>query len=304
MPESSYHGTLPALTSAEREVAASLKRDVVHLASTIGERNHLRYAELVQAMEFVEGRFSEIGLTPEREGFEAGGQVFANIVVEIQGQRATLPRLVVGAHYDSAQGTPAANDNGSGVAALLAIGRSLKLSPLERSVRLVAFVNEEPPHFRTPAMGSLVHAERCRQRGEALLGMLSLETIGYYSDEEGSQHYPPGLGWLYPSTGNFVAFVGNVRSRELLRRVVGSFRRQVRFPSEGAALPAATPGAGWSDHWAFWQYDYPGIMVTDTAPFRYPHYHRATDTPDKIDHEKTARVTLGLVRVIESLCGR
>ncbi len=133
--------------------------------------------------------------------------------------------------------------------------------------------------------------------------MLSLETLGYYSDEPGSQVYPDGLRLGFPKTANFLGFVANIASRGLLRRVVRSFRAAVNFPSEGAAAPAGIPGVGWSDHWSFWKQGYPALMVTDTAPFRYPYYHTAQDTPDKVDYDRLARVTLGLTAVTRDLAG-
>jgi hypothetical protein len=151
-------------------------------------------------------------------------------------------------------------------------------------------------------MGSWVYARRCRERGENIVGMLSLETIGYYSDASGSQAYPIApIGWLYPDTANFIAFVGNYRSRHLVRSSIRSFRDNAEFPSEGAALPGWIEGVGWSDHWAFWQEGYSALMVTDTALYRYPHYHRVSDTPDKLDYERMARVVEGVQAVIAHL---
>ena len=170
-----------------------------------------------------------------------------------------------------------------------------------RTLRLVFFVNEEPPHFQTEHMGSWVYAKQCRKRNENVVAMLSLETIGYYSDDKGTQKYPRPLSLFYPSRGNFIAFVGNVSSRRLVRQVVGSFRRHARFPSEGGAIPGFVPGVGWSDHWSFWQEGYEAVMVTDTAPFRYPHYHLPSDGPDKLDYERTALLVSGLERVVEDL---
>ena len=189
------------------------------------------------------------------------------------------------------------------MAALLALARRFAKCKPDRTLRFVAFVNEEPPYFQTAKMGSGVYARRCGQRREKIVAMLSLETIGYYSDARGSQKYPPPLGLLYPSTGNFIAFVGNVKSRDLVRRMVGTFRQHEKFPSEGAALPAATPGVGFSDQWSFWQEGYPAAMVTDTAMFRYPYYHEAEDTIDKVDFDRTARVVRGLEKVIGVLAG-
>src|SRR5262245_26049668 len=132
--------------------------------------------------------------------------------------------------------------------------------------------------------------------------MISLETIGYFSDAPHSQSYPaPGLGVFYPSIGNFIGFVGNTHSRALLRRAISTFREQKKLPSEGAALPSFIPGVGWSDQWAFWQHGYPGIMITDTAPFRYPHYHEPTDTPDKLDYDRFTLVVSSTERLVRAL---
>ncbi|MFQ5751643.1 MAG: M28 family peptidase, partial [bacterium] len=191
----------------------------------------------------------------------------------------------------------------TGVAAVLALARTFAGKKLTRTLRFVAFVNEEPPFFKTSQMGSFVYTKACRERGEKVTAMFSLETIGYYTNAAKSQRYPFPIGFFYPSTGNFIAFVGNMSSRELVREVLASFRRQVKFPSEGAALPGIIPGVGWSDHWAFWRMGYLALMVTDMAPFRYPFYHTAQDTPDKIHYEYLTRVVVGLQRVVGKMVG-
>jgi hypothetical protein len=151
-------------------------------------------------------------------------------------------------------------------------------------------------------MGSLVYARACKERGDDVVAMISLETLGYFSDVEGSQSYPlPILEWLYPTRGNFITFVGNFASRALVRDAIATFRTSVAFPSEGAALPDFVPGIGWSDQWSFWALGYPALMVTDTAPFRYPQYHTVHDTADKVDYESLARVVDGLNAVIAEL---
>ena len=150
-------------------------------------------------------------------------------------------------------------------------------------------------------MGSLVYAKQLNQRDEKVVAMLSLETMGYFSEKVGSQKYPFPIGLLYPNQGNFIGFIGNLGSGDLVRKAIASFRRDTQFPSEGASLPSWIPGVGWSDHWSFWQQGYKGIMVTDTAPFRYPYYHTEQDTLDKIDFEKLARVVSGLAKVISAL---
>jgi Zn-dependent M28 family amino/carboxypeptidase len=208
---------------------------------------------------------------------------------------------VIGAHYDSVQGSPGANDNATGVAAMLALARAFKNRSPSRTLRFVAFTNEEPPFFQSSQMGSRIYARRCREGSENVSLMVSLETIGYYSDKPGSQGYPFPFSFFYPSTANFIAFVGNMDNALWVRQLLTTFRRHAQFPSEGGALWEWIPGVAWSDHWSFWKEGYPAVMVTDTAPNRYPYYHTAADTTDKIDFARMARVVSGLQRTIEEL---
>jgi Zn-dependent M28 family amino/carboxypeptidase len=165
----------------------------------------------------------------------------------------------------------------------------------------VLFVNEEPPVFFTDDMGSYVYAKACKDRNENIVAMFTPETIGCYSDEPGSQHYPIPVADFYSDVGNFIAFVGMHESAQLIRRVVGTFRKNCKFPSIGAGLPSIIPMVGASDHWAFWCMGYQSLMVTDTAPFRYKYYHTRQDTPDKIDFPRMARVVDGLHAVTTDL---
>ncbi len=279
-------------------LADALRTDIARLAGEIGERHTRRPRALAAAAAFIEEALAAAGHRVERQEYEVGGVPCANLEVEVAGGPEVI---VVGAHYDTVPGSPGANDNATGVAATLALARAFAGRRPARTLRFVAFVNEEMPYFHTDRMGSFRYARRCRERGERVVGMLSLETIGYYSDEPRSQAYPFPLGLLYPSTGNFVGFVANLRSRAFGRRVASAFRRHARFPCESVATFGGIPGVGWSDHWAFWEAGFPAVMVTDTALFRYPHYHTADDTPDKVDHESLARVVAGLERTVEDL---
>jgi hypothetical protein len=292
--------TAAGLNNAEVALRAELFSDVQALAGDIGERNLNRYPQLVAATDLIEASLARAGLTPRRDSYDLRGRACHNLEVEIRGARPEI--LVVGAHYDSVSGSPGADDNASGVAGLLALARRFAGKSCGQTLRFVAFVNEEPPYFQTEEMGSLVYARRCKAHGDKISAMISLETIGYFSDGPGSQKYPsPGLGFFYPSKGNFIGFVGNLRSRALLRGAVSAFKKERKLPCEGAALPAAIPGIGWSDQWSFWECGYPAIMVTDTAPFRYPHYHSSTDTPDKLDYDRFALVVSGMEKVIAEL---
>jgi len=297
------------LSPDEVVLREELRAKVQELAGEIGERNMWHYAALNAAADFIEDSFSQAGLRTRRDSYETRGQPCHNVEAEIQGDRPEI--IVIGAHYDSVFGSPGANDNGSGAAAVLALAQRFAARETERSrpsrtpnktLRFVAFVNEEPPYFLSGEMGSQVYARRCKERGDKISAMISLETIGYFSDAPHSQTYPsPGLGLLYPKVGNFIGFVSNVKSGALLHRVIALFRQHAKIPSEGASLPAFIPGVSWSDQWSFWQHGYPAIMVTDTAPFRYPYYHSSNDTPDKLDYDRFTLVVSGMEKVIEGL---
>ena len=292
--------TAGRLSADEVALREELRVNVQKLAREIGERNMWHYAQLNAAADFIEGSFSRAGLHLRRDDYEVRGQACHNIEAEIPGAQPEI--ILVGAHYDSVFGSPGANDNGTGVAATLALARRFASAKPKHTLRFVAFVNEEPPYFLSGEMGSTVYARRCKERGDKVSAMISLETIGYFSDAPNSQTYPsPGLGFFYPKVGNFIGFVSNVQSRALLRRIIALFRKHAKIPSEGAALPAFIPGVSWSDQWSFWQNGYEAIMVTDTAPFRYPYYHSSNDTPDKLDYDRFTLVVSGMQNVIEEL---
>jgi Zn-dependent M28 family amino/carboxypeptidase len=202
------------------------------------------------------------------------------------------------------RGSPGANDNGSGVAALLELGRRLKHAGLARTVKLVAFVNEEPPFFYWGEMGSRVYARAARARGDDIRVMFSLEMLGCFDDAPGSQSYPPMLGYFYPNAGNFIGFVSNLRSRRALRDMVEAFKAVSDFPAAWLASPAFVPGVSWSDQVSFWREGYRAVMITDTAFYRYAHYHIATDTPDRLDYARMARVVDGLGKAVRALADR
>lgn len=303
MPGKSYGGSMPPLTQREATLQKVLQQEVEKLSGEIGEHNYSQYQNLVAAVNFLEASLAASGYQVQQQGYQVANQTFYNLEVEIKGTNRSDEIVIIGAHYDSVFGSPGANDNGTGAAAVLELAHAFAGKKTSRTLRFVEFVNEEPPFFWTGNMGSVVYAKRCRDRDEKVVAMLSLETIGYYSNEEGSQEYPFPLNLFYPSTGNFIGFIGNLASGNLVREAIASFRRHAKYPSEGAALPDKVPGVGWSDQWAFWQQGYPGIMVTDTAPYRYPYYHTSADTPDKVDYERMARVVAGLEGVVADLAG-
>jgi hypothetical protein len=298
MPGRSHTGPLPAWTEDERALAVELERQVAALAGEIGARNAYRPAALARAAELGAARLAEIGVVARRS-FTVDGSTFENLELVVPGSGA----VVVGAHYDTARDSPGADDNASGVAAVIELARAFAGAPCERTLRFVLFANEEPPFFWTDGMGSRAYAGELLASGERVEAMLSIESIGYFDDAPKSQHYPPPFGFFYPDRGDFVAFVGNLASRRLVRRSIETFRRTTPLPSEGVAAPGLVPGVGWSDHSSFWRRGVAAVMVTDTVPFRNPHYHLASDRPETLDYERMARVVRGLEQVVRELAG-
>ncbi len=293
---------LPVADSGQQELAARLESHVQMLAGRIGERNMWHPQRLEQAARYIEAQLTAAGWAVKGQAYILQGHRVRNIVAQIEGHERPEEIVVIGAHYDSVIGSPGANDNATGVAALLELARVLSGERPRRTLRLVAFVNEEPPFFKTSDMGSRIYARQAKQRGEKIVAMVSLETIGYYSEEEGSQMFPfPLLRFFYPTRANFIAFVANFRSRALLQQALKAFRASSTFPAEGLVAPKWLIGVDWSDHWSFWRSGYPAIMITDTALFRYRHYHSRKDTPDQVNYEALARVAAGVVGMTRRL---
>jgi Zn-dependent M28 family amino/carboxypeptidase len=252
----------------------------------------------------VDAELQSYGYEPTYQAYEADGTTVRNIIVERPGRTRPEEILVVGAHYDTDLDSPGADDNASGVAGLLEMARLYSGHSTERTLRFAFFANEEMPYFGTEEMGSMVYARSCRRRGDHIVGAIILESIGYYSTEEGSQDYPVPFNLLYPDTGDFIAFVGSTEHDDLVKECVRIFRGlEVKMPSEGGAMPPFVKAAQLSDHSSFWEVGYPALMVTDTAPYRNPHYHQPTDLPDTLDYGRAARVTVGIALVVADLAG-
>ena len=303
MPGRSQRGPLAGATKGETKLEAELRRDVETLCAH-GPRNVDVPLALSAAAVYIQRTFESAGYRVEKQDYTVDGVVCENLTAEIRGTTKPDEIVIIGAHYDSIDDAPGADDNASGVAGMLALARLMHEAKPARTLRFVAFVNEEPPHFKTGSMGSYRYAQRARGRNEKIVAMLSLECIGYYRDEPGSQKYPQPLSRLYPDTANFVAFAGNLSSRALVRRCVKTFREHGSIPSEGAAMPEEITGIGWSDQWSFWRQGWKAIMVTDTAFFRNPNYHTVSDLPETLNYERMARVVAGLEHVVEDLVTR
>ena len=301
MPGESFGGALPPLSGEQIALRDHLRGHVAMLSGQIGPRNHLHRPGLDSAAEYVKASLAACGYVVTEQAYSARGQTFRNFEATLPGRTRPGEIVVVGGHYDSVEGTPGADDNASGTAAVIELSRLLKNTPAERTIKFVAFVNEEPPFFFSEDMGSRRYSKAAREHGDTIVAMLSLETIGYYRDAPGSQHYPAGLGWFYPDRADFIGVVGNIGSRRLVRQVLGDFRKFAQFPSQGSAAPKQIPGISWSDQWSFWKDGYEAVMITDTAPFRNANYHEWFDRPDSLDYGRMARVVSGISKTIVHL---
>jgi Zn-dependent M28 family amino/carboxypeptidase len=277
-----------------------LRRHVERLAGEIGERNVFQPQALHAAEVYIRDVWSRLDHEIVAQEYLAAGVRSANLEITLPGHNGENV-VVVGAHYDTVTHSPGADDNASAVAVLLELGRLLHHASPNCTLRLVAFVNEESPFFFTHQQGSRVYAQAARRRGDPIRFMVSLEMLGYYRDTPGSQQYPPVFRWFYPDRADFIALVSNFRSRREMRRLASAFRAVSRFPLEQAATFAWIPGVAWSDHLSFWREGYRAMMLTDTAFFRNPHYHAATDKPETLDYPRMAALTEGLAAALTRL---
>jgi Zn-dependent M28 family amino/carboxypeptidase len=287
------------MTEALRE---SLITHVRVLAGDIGVRSFQDLDKLEEAAKYIEKRLHESGIDTRRQEFSYEGETYCNIVGEVKGTGASDEALVIGAHYDTVVGSPGADDNASAVAGMLELARLTAQDPMPLTVKFAAFTLEEPPVFRSSRMGSMVCAKRFTKEGVRLRGMVSLEMIGYYTDEPHSQYYPiPGFRFIYPNKGNFIAFVGNIASRKFTKDVKNAFMKNSEFPVESINTVGAVPGVDFSDHRSFWKCGYPAFMITDTAFFRNPHYHARSDLPGTLNYERMAELVRGLFKAFAEL---
>lgn len=301
MPGASYVSMPPTPTDNLIQTSERLLKTVKTLSVDIGERNIGKIKNLNKASNYIKGKLKNQGYNIESNSYTYKNHTVENIYTIKPAANKTDKVIVVGAHYDSLFGTVGANDNASGIAVLLELAKILKNKKLGANIHFVAFANEEPPYFKTENMGSVIYAKKLRKQKENVIAMYSLETMGAYYDNKGSQQYPFPLGQYYPDVGNFIAFVSDDKSRTLLKDSIKLFRDNAEIPSEGLSAPEDLEGVSWSDHWAFWQAGYPALMITDTAPFRYEHYHQLTDTYEKIDYLRMSRVTHGISQMLQKI---
>ncbi len=285
--------------TTEKVSVANLFRTVSHLSTIYPSRSSLNPSSLNQAADYILGAFQNSGCQVEEQTFDLRGETYRNIICGFGPEDA--PRLIIGAHYDvHFNNNPGADDNASGVAAIVEIARLLKKHKpqLSHRIELVAFTLEEQPHFRTSDMGSYQYAAKLFKENVPVKLMISVEMIGYYSDAPASQTYPVSfLKLLYPSRGNFIGVIGQALDRTVVKRTKQHLTVSPALPVYSINAPAFIPGIDRSDHRNFWRFKFPAVMITDTANFRNPNYHTANDTPDTLDYDRMKLVVEGLYRI-------
>jgi Zn-dependent M28 family amino/carboxypeptidase len=277
-----------------------LRLAVTKLSREIGYRTYQDLDRLEKTVHYLSGEFTAFGYQVSRQSFTFAGNTYQNVIAELKGRTSPEKVLVVGAHYDTVRTTPGADDNASGVAGLLGLAKLLAGRPPGKTVRFVAFALEEPPAYRTKNMGSYHYAAGLKRDREQVEGMVCLEMIGFFSDRPGSQHYPiPFMNLRFPKSGNYIAMVGNRKSKTFTMQIAQGFRKATDLPLVTLNAPAIVVGIDFSDHWSFGKFGYPAFMVTDTAFYRNPNYHSPADLPDTLDYSRMAQVVEGLTAALE-----
>ena len=294
------------MTVDRAEIESNLRLHVDRLAGLIGPR-HLEHPKSIEAtIGYIKGQWTEMGHQVRDEIYGALEYQATNLIVEELGSTRPDEIVLLGAHYDTVEITPGADDNASAVAVLLEVSRLLRGYQGKRKARYVAFACEEPPYFNLDLMGSQHHARESRERDDKIVGMLCLEMVGYFKDEVGSQQVPLTIPKifhrLFPRRGNFLAAVGNLSSKRLCWAFRRGFKRGARrMPLLTLCLPEAIHEIRMSDNSSFWDQGYPALMLTDTAFLRNPNYHLMSDTPDTLDYARMTEVTLGVAGAMRRL---
>ncbi|WP_340105570.1 M28 family peptidase [Rhodohalobacter sp. 8-1] len=277
-----------------------LQEYVKELSEKLVPRDAAHPENLKKVADYIEERLKSFTDRVENQPYSADGMTVRNVRAFFGPE--TDDRIVVGAHYDVAGPYPGADDNASGVAGLLELARLLSDEELPIQVELVSYPLEEPPYFYTKKMGSYIHAKSLKDEAVNVKAMIALEMIGYFSDDEGSQSYPLSLlRPFYPSVGNYIAVVGKMFQKGLVRKVKKAMKGVASLPVESINAPKLVPGIAFSDHLNYWRHGFPAVMITDTAMYRNPNYHSPTDTAGTLNYRKMAQVVDGVKESVQKL---
>ncbi len=291
--------TAAGTISAQPALHSALRDHVQRLAIDFSPRVHTNLPQLNRASAYIEAQLRTTSAEVSVQRYAVANRTYQNLIAKFGPDTGDV--IVVGAHYDVAGEQPGADDNASGVAGLIELAKMLSTEKLKQRVELVAYTLEEPPYFRTAQMGSAVHAKSLKTQGKRVSLMLSLECIGYFSDVPNSQQLlTPLMKAVYPTTGNFIALVGNYAEGDLSRRVKRAMQRATALPVYSINAPSVLTGIDFSDHLSYWNEGFVGMMVTDTAFFRNEAYHTEDDTPDRLDYKRMAEVVVAVGKTVLS----
>ncbi len=291
-----------SLSSKGTPLSVELKKHVLVLSEDIGDRSTYNYKNLLKAQDYIAGKLESYGYKIEFQNYTVEGKDFKNIIAVKTGSESPGQVVLVGAHYDTCF-NPGADDNASGVSVMLALAKYFTGKDTKKTLKFVAFVNEEPPFFRTDFTGSSVYVKSAKSNNENIEGALILEMVGYFTDGLFSQKYPPLLGPFLPNRGNFIAVIGNFPSFNLVWKMRSFFKGYAAFPVEAMLFPSWVPGVNYSDNYEFWRNGYPAVMLTDTAFYRNPNYHTDKDVHGTLNYDRMADFVLGLGSFLNQLVG-
>jgi hypothetical protein len=294
----------PTLTknspSAVTLETSRLKAHVLKLSKDYFPRSHTNTINLDRCAEYIKAHFEKAGADASIQEFTVLGKQYQN-VIGFFGDKAG-ERIVIGAHYDARINTPGADDNASGISGLVELGYLIGKEKLNTGIELVAYTLEEPPFFGTEDMGSAHHARLLHDRNINVKCMIALEMIGYFSSVSGSQSYPvPALKIFYPSKGNFIAIVGRLDQRKIVKKIKGLMKGATDLPVYTVNAPLIVPGIDFSDHRNYWKYGYDAVMITDTAFYRNHEYHKPGDTAERLNYELMGKAVIQIFEAIKGL---
>ena len=297
MPGENYQGTpLPLTMNQQKQKDIYLNQ----LNKFVKEPHNFMYEKQLEKTKlFIQSELESYGY--QVNILEYGQQRFANLEVVIPQEKENKGTIIIGAHYDSDENAPGADDNGSSVVVLLDLAKRLKNKKTNHKIRIVFFVNEEPPFFKQKDMGSTIYADNLIKTNEKIEAMYALDAIGYFFEEDNTQHYPFLFAPFFPSKGNYIAFVSNLSSRDLVKKSIFEFRKDSHFASEGVSAPTYIQGIDFSDHLSFYLYKIPALMITDTAFYRNLNYHTTKDTIEKLNLGRMSQLTDELEKMFKNL---
>jgi Zn-dependent M28 family amino/carboxypeptidase len=266
-----------------------LKQHLLAITGTAQPHNHQHTDALNQVAAYIRSEFEQLNGQVQEQVYTVAGKEYRNVILSVG--PADAPRLVVGAHYDVCENQPGADDNASGVAGLLELARLLENHTLPFRIDLVAYTLEEPPYFRTEHMGSYIHASSLAEQQVKVMGMISLEMIGYFKDEKGTQRYPLApMKLLYGSRGNYIAIVQRFGNGSFGRGMLRNYKKAATLPVKSLRAPAFVTGVDFSDHLNYWHFGFDALMITDTSFYRNSNYHLPTDTIYTLDFKRMGQV--------------